>query len=393
MKLLGKYSLLFLAALLIFTSCGKDNMDEVGTTVDPPVTQDTEYNPLLNRTLMSSDGVLLDCFTVNFPFEMVDEDGQTYLVESEDDWNNLWDQDEIVCVDFVYPLNITDADGAASTIADVDALAEAFASCLPDGGWDEGDFPAYLINADNSCYELVYPISLVDINGETTVVNDEAEFNGAVAEELQFFVFPFNLLHEDGAEITVANIDEVFDALFSCSGWDDDEDIDWEVGFEYIGCYTIAFPLDVINGDGEVITVNNHMELCDLMITGELAGYAFPMTITDEDGNDIVVNNQDELDAAIDDCPEVVEPDESIFLLFSLYSDLNFTDCYTINYPITILLEDASSIEINNNIEFDNSMSNENIIGMVIPVSVTLTDGTVVELNNENDYFNLISGC
>jgi len=68
----------------------------------------------------------------------------------------------------------------------VEELAELFAECLPDGGWEEGDFPAYLINFETSCYTLQYPIDLQDVNGDVITAENEAEFTGAISEEIYF---------------------------------------------------------------------------------------------------------------------------------------------------------------------------------------------------------------
>lgn len=396
MKFLKNYWFVALALVFFTMSCQKENILQTGIESETPETREITVNPLLGRSVSSEDGLEMDCFEISYPFSILDEEGVSYSVNSDEEWEALLTNEEYIFVDFVYPLNITFEDDETAEIADNEALAEAFVSCIPDGGWEEGQFPAYLISLDNSCYEFVYPITVVNVEGEETVVNNEEEFNGAVATEIQFFVFPITLLDEEGEEVVVNDIDETFETLISCGGWDDEDGGDWETGFEYIGCYTVNFPLDVVLTDGTVVTVNDHMEFCDLMLQGQLAGYAFPMTLTDLEGNEFTVASQEELDAALEDCPEFNGGgDESLILLFELLSaSETYADCFTLNYPIVILSgEILTTVNSMEEIELVFT-SNTPPTGMELPASVTMVaDGSVVELNSLEEYFVLTEGC
>lgn len=396
---LTKYSWLLGLALIFFTfSCSKENITETG--IDLPETPETEVvttNPILGFSVNSEDGMVLECFTINYPFDLVDEEGVTYTISADADLEILEDETTII-VDFVYPLTITYEDGETATIDDADALGEAFISCIPDGGWTGGQFPAYLVDFETSCYEFVYPVTLVNEEGTETVVNNEEEFTAALTTEVQFFVFPVTLVDEEGEETVVNDIDEFFNALFACGGYDNDGEWDWENGFEYIGCYTVEFPLDIVLADGTTTTVADHMELCDIMIEGNFAGYAFPMTLTGPEGEEVVVNSQEELDAAIEDCPGWGGSfDPSFELLFNLYGFSFETDgCFTIDFPIEIYFdEDGTEVTtVNNQDEFDAVMTGTNFpVGMNVPVSITLEDGTSVEINNSEELFAATIDC
>ncbi len=402
MKIFKSYWLILFACALVISSCNRENVLEEGVDLPEIETQLVEVNPLLERSSSSEEGLVLDCFTVNYPFDLVDEDGETYTITSDEDFETLWEDDEYVCVDFVYPIDITYEDGETATIESAEDLGEAFASCLPQGGWEDGQFPAYLISYDNSCYEFVYPITLVDLAGEETVVTDEESFNGAVAEDLQFFVFPITLLHEDGEEVEVQNIDEIFDALLACGGWDVEDTLgwDWETGFEYIGCYVIEFPLDVELADGTIVTVNDHMELCDLMLQGEVLGYAYPLTLIDEEGNEIVVESEEELWEALEDCPgwgDGGDFDESFEILIFLLEFESTGECFSINYPIT-LYDEEGNIEVVGSYEQLEEIFNGSgdffPQGMELPVTVTLLeDGSEVSIDSIEDVFEIIADC
>jgi len=247
-------NMLFLAlvAALIFTSCSKD--DEVSSGVDPsePTITETVTNPLVARSGGGDEeGLDFDCFIINYPFGLETSDGSTIEITLEDDFESAFDSSDVYVVDFVYPLEVTMDNGDIVTVEDGKALCDLFATCVPDGGWNEEAFPAYQISEDNSCFTMVYPMDLEDFDGNVITVNDEDAFNAAIATEPYRFVWPLNLLDEDGNEVAVAGVDELFEQLLSCNAWEwDDSDStsvwEWETGFEYIGCYKVEFPLSVI---------------------------------------------------------------------------------------------------------------------------------------------------
>lgn len=396
--------LLLIFTAFILTNCETENLDIIETKKEE-INVDTNLvsNNLVFRTNpgSSSDGLELDCITILFPFDLLKSDGTTVTVNTEDDFFDLISGTAAGTdiIDFVYPLDVLNDEGEETEVNDADELGEMFAGCIPDGGWTADDFPAYLVSFDNSCYTLEYPLTVEKIDGTEVTVDDEDEFIELMAEEIVFFVFPFNVIHEDGNVETVDDVDELFSLLISCNGFEiDSTDWEWETGFEYLGCYMIEFPLDVVVSDGSVVTVNNHMELCDLMLEGELVDYAYPLTLTDDEGNTVTVDNEDELYELLDECDDYTIGFGDVYILLSgtlPIDSLGTTGCYTINYPITVVAETATGEE---EIEL---LSDQDILELQVPeaileypVSVTLTsDGSEVELNNIDDIFYLLEDC
>lgn len=392
--------------LFAFISCNKDNIDNTIKEDDPrdPIVSVT--NSLLARSLNSEEGLEMACFSVLYPFTLVDVNNENYTIANEDDWNEiLQDSGLVFIVDFVYPITIADENGIQTSIQNVDQLTEAFSACLPTGGWTESDFPAYNINEANSCYTMNFPISLKKADGSIVVANDEEEFNELMASDLYFFVFPFNLKDENNVTLVVNSTDELFNLLISCGGVVVDTTvIDWQTGFDYIGCYQIVFPLNIQLDNGTTVAVLTHHELCDIMLTGHFAGYAFPLSLITPDGQSITVNNEDELQAALNDCVEVMEVTNSAFILYagtvadSTVSGGNVA-CYSINYPITITAMGNGAIQtitVNNDAELMNLIFSGQYISVDVnyPVSVTLTeDNTVVIINSNEELLNLLLNC
>jgi hypothetical protein len=405
---------LFLFSLLI-VSCSDENIDttdvnEGGFT--PVIT--SEQNALLNRSNSSTgEGLSFDCFEVLYPFTLVDENGGTYVVSGDADLEILWDSSAII-VDFQYPVEIKDENDVTSTINNGEELAEAFVNCLPNQ-WDVNDFPAYLINEDNSCFELVYPIDLADASGNIVTIADEAAFINALAAELYFFTFPLDLEDEDGNITTANNVDDLITTLLSCNDFEIDtnfwinDSIDWSYDFEYFGCYMLNFPFDVVLSDGSTVTVNDHMQYCDLLLAGTFADFAYPLTLTDVDGNPIVVNSNEELHALLDECYDwngggpTITPDANIlYTLIFLADSTGFnTDCIEINYPFTVYTITASGSEEDITVvdemafeQLPGILEGTGIYGIRYPMSVTLlgdTNPTIV--NTFDELLALLSSC
>jgi len=402
MKFLKRISLPLFALMLFFSSCQKDaEIDNTGI-VDPVIETETiELNPIVARNGgANGDGLDFDCFSITYPFDMVEEDGTIHTVDSEESFVTLFDE-EVFVVDFVYPLNIEDQDGNSSEVNDGEELAEAFALCLPDGGWQEG-YPAYLIDAENSCFDLAYPVSLIDWDGNTLEVADEDALTSAVAEGIYLFAFPLNLIEEDGTTLTVNNTDGLIDALVSCNGIEIPDTFLVGGGIEYLGCYIIEFPLELVLLDGTTVTVNNHEEYCDLMLQGEIANYAFPLTLTDEEGHVTTVTNEAELEALLSECWDDFFFADGYFELSILYTGTlqvnpeTMEPCYEIVFPL--YLDYDGEVE-----ELQDYDALEEILSVLdpeayefelqYPIELTLADGTVATVNNFEESAILLEEC
>lgn len=391
-----KFSFLSIIAIaMLLVSCDADNTDTGGTVIIDPPTETVESNPLLERSTSSTTGLDLGCVIVLYTFELVDDANNAYTVASEQDFLNLVSDSSLLIVDFVYPLDV-EVDGVTQTVNDADGLASAFAQCIPDTGFSTDGFPAYNISEDNSCYELVFPLSVIEADGSTTTINDEVAFDAAVADRLLFFVFPLQLEDEDGNIVTANDPEEMFNLLINCSDWGIDSTINIS-GVEFIACYTIEFPFDVVLADGTIVTVNDHQELCDLMLRGEIANYSFPMTLSLNDSTFTVADEQ-ALDMAIADCPGFGGPTSSpgAFLLY-VGTQPAFDDslaCWTVNFPIDLVDLDNTTLTVTDQTSFEISILTGTIDDVVYPVSYTFTeDGSISTANTTEELVADLESC
>jgi len=270
--------------------------------------------------------------------------------------------------------------------------------CAPESGWSDDEFPAYLINLDNSCYELVYPLELKDAStGELESFVTEAEFIEETIENLYFFSFPLTLR---GAEqdVTVNSTDELWEALYLCEGI--------EKPFESIGsgveCFPVKYPLR-ISVQNEVITVASEDEFNNIALTYDEYEILFPLTLA-LDQEEVVVSNDTEFILALFPCfIEDIDPVTTSFFFFSMGADLETESslelkCFDVSFPISILQTNddgtMTAVEI---ISFEDLLLNRpDLFGQefLYPITVKLIEtGEEVILNDLDELIALFLTC
>lgn len=401
-----KYLIALFALMAIgFTSCTKENTvidQQEEVEIEDPTT--VKVNPLVNRIeTRSADQMELGCLTIDLPFSL-DVDGTVVEINSIEDLEALFSDTSIVSVDFIYPLEVTLPDGSVQTVNNGEELGEAFAACIPDNGWG-GDttivvtddaFPAFLISDFASCYNLVYPVDLYDLDNETYTANSEEELINLLAStdpnNILFFTFPLSVEDEDGNVYTAEDGDELFTLLFDCVDDPTGGGVDtFFVGGNFdLACYSIQFPITVELSNGDVTVVNNHEEFCALMLSGYTYTFTYPMTVVDADGNEIVLNSEEDLQAAIEDCGFWTGDNDFFVLLLTAGTQ---QDCYTVNYPITVTV-DGVDVEINSSEDLVSLTDTGSLPEVELPISITLTaTGEVVEINDMEDIFEVLEDC
>ena len=412
--------LLFAAFMITFTSCTEDPISNEEKIEIPIEVDEDQYNPLLDNIENRDDlegGLELGCFSIDTPFSL-DIDGTIVEINTYEDLENAFtfdDEDVAINVDFVYPVAITYEDGETAELADGEALGEAFALCIPDEGWEEpdstgfdGSFPAFLITELNSCYSLVYPVTLQDYDGTTYTANNEDEFIELLAEEEALvFVLPLSLEGEDGIS-TANDVEELFDILLDCQEqpWEGEEDEDGEydcpLDIGGIACYDIIFPVTFETVDGGDLVINDYEELSTAMLNGEIINFVYPVNLTNvETAEEITVNNDEEFTEAIEACWEgedgggdVDPPFEGgdAFIFFLASNDFD-GDCYSIVYPVTVTTQDGESTYDSID-DFNEALNTGEVpVDIVFPVNVTNQDGEEVTLESLEDYAILLENC
>nr|WP_299385801.1 hypothetical protein [Allomuricauda sp.] len=234
-KLINLMYASFVLMALTFTSCQEEFEDVTGGTENETIQADSSTALLIENT-SSNDGSydnIVDgasCIALKFPYT-VEVNGITVTIDSREDLHTIEDIFDEVDIDedileIIFPITITLPDFTEIVLENVEQLRELAAECR-EGGDDD----------DIECIDFVYPITLFtfDINeqqtGEVTVENDEQLrrfFKGLEDDDLVSIQFPITLKKYDGTEIVVDSVAELARALeMAKDECDEDDDDDY----------------------------------------------------------------------------------------------------------------------------------------------------------------------
>ena len=244
-----------LAVALLFTAC-QEEFEEVGGDTQETIAANSNTAVLIANTATkdgSFDNIVdgASCLAINFPYT-VEVNGIQITIDSVEDLHAIeeifdeFDTDEDI-LDILFPITITFGDFTELVIENVGQLRELAEQCR-EGGDDD----------DIECIDFVYPITLFtfDINeqltGEVTVNNDmelRRFFAGLEEDELVSVQFPLTLKKFDGTEIVVDSNAELAAALErakdECDEDDDDDFNDDDFTKERLDHFLVECPWEI----------------------------------------------------------------------------------------------------------------------------------------------------
>ncbi len=207
-------------------------------------------------------------------------------------------------------IDITDPNERETLVAN-----STLANLMQNTSLRDGSFDNIIDNAN--CISINLPVTII-VNGIEITIDSEEDL--AVIEAIfdQFsddtdeieIVFPITIILNDYTEVTINNLEELEQFIEECTGENEDDDDIECIDFQYpisISVFNAAF--EVI----ETVTINSDEELYDFIEEldgGLLAGINFPVTMVKADGTTIVVNNNDELQAAIEAAEDACDEDD-----------------------------------------------------------------------------------
>jgi len=152
-----------------------------------------------------------------------------------------------------------------------------------------------LIETFEECYQIVYPILLLDNNNTTLVASSRtALIDILINNEIEDVIFPVNLLDPFGEPITL-NSEADVDLLLDCDLIVVEEG---EVLSEFESllnqltqCYEIVFPLSLLNKENQSIEVQNALELLQIFENNEIENAVYPIQLIDSNGDTININS------------------------------------------------------------------------------------------------------
>ncbi|MFS4467095.1 hypothetical protein [Maribacter sp. 2210JD10-5] len=224
-----------LMAVLSFTSC-QEEFEQIDTGGEAEAIMAGSTTAKLVENTASKDGSFdnivdgASCLAINFPYT-VEVNGLEITVDTEEDLDliekafDAIDGDEDI-LEIIFPITITAGDFTEITINGIDDLRELAAECK-EGGEDD----------DIECLDFVYPMTLFTFNvnleetGNVLVESDKdlrRFFAGLEDSDLVGFQFPITLKLYDGSKVTVDSNEELARTINNTKdACDEDDDNDY----------------------------------------------------------------------------------------------------------------------------------------------------------------------
>ncbi len=246
-------STILLVASLVFASCQLEEPFAPQNKLQEEASMSSVATNLMERTV-SNDGShdnIVDgssCFDIRFPYT-VSVNGVEIIINSEDDLELIeavfdaveYDDD---ILDIIFPITITLADYTEVKINSLEELREIASKCI-EGGDDD----------DIECIDVVYPVTFFTFDPNfqqtgTVEVNNDREmrrfFAGLSATDIISIQFPVMFEMYDGTKVTVNNNDELVDAIEraieACDEDDDNDHNDDDFTKERLDSVLVACP-------------------------------------------------------------------------------------------------------------------------------------------------------
>lgn len=253
------------------------------------------FEGLINILTTENENLYID--GIAFPFQVIlAADGSTVTINNEDDFMNLVagcdfeTYDDIVtdltCYEFVFPFSVVNPDGQTVEINSESELFDLIVNS----------------NENEYIYDFVYPFSVIS-NGETVVINSAYEFFeldnscNTVACECAEIYDPVCVQEAPGSIIEFPNA-----CLAQCAGYTSADFVACDGGGVVVGpdllgtCFTFVYPVQA-QSQGALVTINSDDEVLQYFdpATGSL-NLVYPLQMHFINSNvTVTVNNEDEL--------------------------------------------------------------------------------------------------
>lgn len=355
---------LFLVSLLFFTACKKDRITPETADNNTPSTTDVTIDGATQTRAMAAATMANSRNNNSNPDTTFNDCGCYDLFDG---------------IDFDAPH------------AEVDAAVEAILATLSEAEITRLFEP--VCTEDGEIYESACIADCEGITNYHTCSDDELAdyfFGDFDCEDLDNLTFPTEIELPDGTTVTVNSEEELFDLIEKWYAELGDE-YDYEDDFE--DCFTVVYPIQVQFPGGEIITYNNDEELYIGIETWYDANPesdddpmpVYPFDVELEDGTTQTVSNEMEEETLWETC----------------YGDIDFDICFEINFPITLIYPDSSTVEVNSDEElyttieayYEANEDSEEDINVQFPIDITLTDGTIQTINNDEELEEALEAC
>lgn len=247
------------------------------------------------------------------------------------------------------------------------------------------------VNKLDSCYEIGFPLDVKNLDGEVDKVSSIEELRILIQDELiTGVVYPIQLIDGNGDIKKVNNHNQAERLIDECEE-DDEEEYEYldleEWLTEIDSCYSIDYPLSLLLDDGNTIDVNSNEEL---VMVDNAVEIIFPIYLNDGEESK-KINNENQLEAQLKNCEDEEEEEEE----FEDFSELldKLLECYEITFPVSVMMEDSSIVDAIDLAQLEGLADGGMAISFVYEFTITGVNGASHVINNGNQLLGLLNQC
>jgi len=249
---------------------------------------------------------------------------------------------------------------------------------------------------DLGCFAVDLPFDFLMADGSSVTVNVEEDFETIFFDSLNApvdFVYPLSVTYTDGETGVLSSNEELGEAFASCvpsTGWGGNDGFPAYLICDINSCYQLEYPIDLNDGNGNVLTVNDEDAFIDAIAQNPELYFEFPFNMTDEYGNTVEVGDEDQLFELLFSCDNIVGPGDTTIVD---PTDLNFFLCLEIVFPFDIQTEEGNVITVADEDGLFNAFLNGQFYEFVYPIDFLDGLGNTVTMDSEEDLFQAMAAC
>ena len=165
-------------------------------------------------------------------------------------------------------------------------------------------------------------------------------------------------------------------------------------------CYSLVFPISVIDEASNTISVNDKEELIDVLLEGDIVDVVYPFSVVNTSGENIVVNSKEDVKALEEDCEEDDEDedededdeDEDDEENEEMLEDLEeVLECYEVSFPVNFIDEDSMMVSVSTMEELEDIIEEESLV-LVFPIEL-IDDQNSFSVNTAEELHSLAEEC
>lgn len=226
-----------------------------------------------------------------------------------------------------------------------------------------------------ACLELLFPLSVLLSNNETTAASTPAGFNALMSNDDSIvaidLVFPIEVRTPAGERLVLSDWQAMIAQASSCvptKGWESAKVPSFHLNYAN-NCYSLVYPIQVQDEQGQLHNIRNAEELVSLAID-TLTFFTYPLLVMEDTGQSVIFKDAKVFLAFLHDC--LIE--RSNAYIKSVNMNENTINCFEVSYPLEIVTTTETREELANGNELLSSLHGGWFNDFVYPLSFNIPD-------------------